>query len=189
MAGHKRTGGDELLCESNSNAKKYILKATFEKWQKGLEMEHQTLSWLRYDLDAKGTYMVSLYCAICRKYEGKVGSRVRQTRKQAAWLITLLVMFTNLRWLSWKSERSRARGESAATLTRSGILSSVDDEMRERMAKKFDVCFMMAKESLPFTKYPMLLELESRHGAQRTVHETQWSHSLATSLRASARTF
>ena len=33
MAGHKRAGGDELLCESNSNAKKakrQITKATFE---------------------------------------------------------------------------------------------------------------------------------------------------------------
>ena len=32
------------------------------------------------------------------------------------------------------------------------------------MAKKFDVRFMMAKESLPFTKHPALLELESHHG-------------------------
>ena len=62
-------------------------------------------------------------------------------------------------------ERSRARGESAATSTTIGLLlSSMDDEMRERMAKKFDVCFMMAKESLPFTKYHALLDLESRHG-------------------------
>ena len=64
-----------------------------------------------------------------------------------------------------KVERSRARGESAATSTTIGrLLSSMDDETRERMAKKFDVCFMMAKESLPFTKYPALLDLESRHG-------------------------
>ena len=32
------------------------------------------------------------------------------------------------------------------------------------MAKKFNVCFMMVKESLLFTKYPVLLELESHHG-------------------------
>ena len=32
------------------------------------------------------------------------------------------------------------------------------------MANKFDVCFMMAKESLLFIKYPTLLELESHHG-------------------------
>ena len=34
-------------------------------------------------------------------------------------------------------------------------------DAQQRMAKKFDVCFM--QESLPFTKYPALLELESHH--------------------------
>ena len=75
MAGHERAGWDELLCESNSNARKAkqrITKATFEKWQKGLEMKHQMLSWLRSDLDAKGTHVVSLYCAICRKYQADI---------------------------------------------------------------------------------------------------------------------
>ena len=74
MAGHERAG-DELLCESNSNtkkAKRQITKATFEKWQKEHEIEHQMLSWLQCDLDAKGTHMVSLYCAICRKYEANI---------------------------------------------------------------------------------------------------------------------
>ena len=77
MAGHKCAVGDELLCESSSNTKKarrQITKATFEKWQKGHEIEHQTLSWLRCDLDAKGTHVVSLYCAICRKYEANIRS-------------------------------------------------------------------------------------------------------------------
>ena len=41
----KRAGG-ELLCESNNakKSKRQITKAMFEKWQKELEMEHQTLS-------------------------------------------------------------------------------------------------------------------------------------------------
>ena len=47
-----------------------IMKAKFEKCQKGLKMEHQTLSWLRYVL--KGTHVVSVYCAICRKYEANI---------------------------------------------------------------------------------------------------------------------
>ena len=32
------------------------------------------------------------------------------------------------------------------------------------MGRIFDVCFMMAKESIAFAKYPSLLELEKRHG-------------------------
>ena len=32
------------------------------------------------------------------------------------------------------------------------------------MEKKFDLCFVMAKQSIPFAKYPAMLELEKRHG-------------------------
>ena len=35
-------------------------------------MEHQMLLWLLCDLDAKGTHIVSLYCAICRKYQANI---------------------------------------------------------------------------------------------------------------------
>ena len=89
-----------------------------------------------------------------------------------------------------KLECSRASGESAATSTTIGrLLSSIDDETRERMAIKFDACYMMAKESLPFTKYPwnsnLAMELT---WAQRTARQTQRSPSLATLPRASART-
>ena len=89
MAGHKRTGGDELLCESSGSTKKakqQITKATFEKWQKEHEIEHQTLSWLRCDLDAKVTQVVSiaLYVESTKPTyirSGKTGSRVRQTKE------------------------------------------------------------------------------------------------------------
>ena len=66
MAAHKRAGGDKLLCKSNSNAKKakrQITKATFEKWQSGCDVTSKP-----------GTHVVSLYCAICRKYEANIRS-------------------------------------------------------------------------------------------------------------------
>ena len=34
---------------------------------------------------------------------------------------------------------------------------------RERMKRKFDICFVMAKEGIAFSKYPALYDLESRH--------------------------
>lgn len=36
--------------------------------------------------------------------------------------------------------------------------------MREQVQKKFDISFVLAKEHIPFTKYPALHELEERHG-------------------------
>ena len=38
----------------------------------------------------------------------------------------------------------------------------IDPSTRARLSKKFDVCYLLAKEGLPF-KYPKVLELESRH--------------------------
>ena len=45
MAGHKRAAGEELLGESsgNTNPKRQITKATFEKCPKEHEIDHQTL--------------------------------------------------------------------------------------------------------------------------------------------------
>ena len=118
--------------------------------------------------------MVSLYCAICKKYEANLRS-LKNFRRD--WIAGSTNQRTSnsidhatsdvhkVAMAKLKLECSRASGESAATSTTIGrLLSSMDDETQERIARKFDVCYMMAKESLPFTKYPALLELESRHG-------------------------
>ena len=163
MAGYKRAGGDEPLCGSTKMTKRQIMKATFEKWQKENDMEHQTLSWLRCDFDAKGAHVVSLYCTICRKYVRslKIFRRdwiVGSTNQRTSNLIDHATSDAHkVAMAKLKLECSRASGEPAATSTTIGrLLSSMDDETRERMARKFDVCYMMAKESLPFTKYPRI---------------------------------
>ena len=43
-------------------------------------------------------------------------------------------------------------------------MSTMDEETRARMRHKFDVCYVMAKHSIPFAQYPALLELEKQHG-------------------------
>ena len=59
----------------------------------------------------------------------------------------------------------RARGESTALVLAIGhSLSTMDRETRARMGRKFELCFVMAKESIPFAKYPTLLQLEEHHG-------------------------
>ena len=40
----------------------------------------------------------------------------------------------------------------------------MDDTVKGRMKKKFDICYVLAKESMGFGKYPALHELEERHG-------------------------
>ena len=43
-------------------------------------------------------------------------------------------------------------------------ISVMDEAVQARMKKKFDICYVIAKESLAFRKYPSLHELEERHG-------------------------
>jgi len=64
-----------------------------------------------------------------------------------------------------RSEQVRQSGSSVVLSSRIGqSLLNLDETTRQRMRKKFDVCYMMAKGSIPFVKYPAIVELESRHG-------------------------
>ena len=67
----------------------------------------------------------------------------------------------------------------------------MDEVVQGRMKKKFDICYIMAKESVGFRKYPALHELEERHGvdlgfAYKTAVSAQtFTHYIAESQRQS----
>ena len=42
----------------------------------------------------------------------------------------------------------------------------MDKSLQEKMGKKFDICYIIAKENMAFRKYPAIHELESRHGVE-----------------------
>lgn len=50
----------------------------------------------------------------------------------------------------------------SATIGR--YLSTLEEGTRVQLRQTFDVCYAMAKDSVPFAKYPALLALEARHG-------------------------
>lgn len=51
---------------------------------------------------------------------------------------------------------------SYAPIARSML--SMEKPLQEKMCKKFDICYVLAKENLAFRKYPAIHQLESRHG-------------------------
>ena len=61
--------------------------------------------------------------------------------------------------------------------------------MQERMKKKFDICYVLAKESLSFHKYPVLHELEEHHSVdlgfsyKNDVSAKTFTHYIAESQR------
>ena len=61
---------------SAKKAKRQVTLTTFEKWQRNLDAQHQTLTWLKCDKDAKDKNLVSLlWCSACREFKEKICSR------------------------------------------------------------------------------------------------------------------
>ena len=119
-------------------------------------------------------HVVSLHCALCKKYEGHLQSL---KNFNAAWITgSTNQKVSNIldndgsgvhkaALARKRVEVARARGELVVQSSPIGCaLSTLDLTTRARMGRIFDLCFMMAKESVAFAKYPSLLELEKRHG-------------------------
>ena len=150
-----------------------VTKATFDKWQHEYEKDHQTLSWLRCDLERnKRTWRLSIR-AVCRKYEdslqslnsfsrawitGSTNQKVSNVLDHAASEVHKVAMTRK------RADAAKASGGSAVLSSTIGrCLSTLDSGTRARLERKFGMYFVMAKQSIPFTKYLALQELEQRH--------------------------
>lgn len=160
---------------SSSSVKKakgrQFLKSGFEKWQRDNEKEHKTLTWLRYNMDSDRAHVASLFCCVCRKYEKNISSLKNFS---SAWVLgstnlRLSNMLDHARSEVHKLAMSRLMADSAKERGLSIVqstpigrsLHTMDETTLGRLKIKFDVCYTLAKQSLPFSKYPALLELES----------------------------
>ena len=64
-----------------------------------------------------------------------------------------------------KADCTKASGQSVVLSYPIGrSLANLDDKTWAQVRRKFDVCYMMAKESLSYSNYPALLQLEANHG-------------------------
>ena len=172
MAGHKRCGS-EAAGPSRKASKRQVTKSTFDKWQQEYERDHQTLSWLRCDLERDKRHVATLYCAVCKKYEdrlqslksfsrawitGSTNHKVSNVLDHAASEVHKVAMTRK------RADDAKASGGSAMLSSTIGrCLATLDSETRARMERKFDLCYVMAKQSIPFAKYSALIELEQRH--------------------------
>ena len=82
----------------------------------------------------------------------------------------------------------KASGGSVVLTSAIGrCMSTLDRDTRVRMERKFELCFVMAKESIPFIKYPAIMQLEERQGVDLGHAYRTLSHSLVSLLQVSAR--
>ena len=172
MAGHKQCGS-EAAGPSRKASKRQVTTSTFDKWQQEYERDHQTLSWLRCDLERDKRHVAALYCAVCKKYEdslqslksfsrawitGSTNHKVSNVLDHAASEVHKVAMTRK------RADDAKASGGSAMLSSTIGCcLATLDSGTRARMERKFDLCYVMAKQSIPFAKYSALIELEQRH--------------------------
>ena len=130
-----------------------------------------TLSWLRCDDDSHDKSLIEiLWCDACRKQEKPLtgvrtfsrvwiaGSNNHKTRN--------IIDHAN-------SEQHHAAMIQAAKASHQPITSyshlahsftTMEATTEGRMRRKFDICYVLAKEGIAIHKYPLLHALEERHG-------------------------
>lgn len=156
---------------SSKKARRQISLNTFKKWQVQYENLYQSLSWLRCDIDKSDKSLVdSLWCGVCRQHE----DRLRGMKNYSSvWINGSGNHKTSSLVDHAKSDQHKAamiqfrRASGQSLTTYSPIAQSLlvmDEVILECMKRKFDISFILAKEGLAFKKYPILCELESRHG-------------------------
>ena len=112
-----------------------------------------------------------LWCEHCRKYEAGIKG---QKKFSSAWIQRKLNQRTNSLIDHANSNQHKAamaylkvdmakQRISHFLLPVSHSLMNMDATTRERMKHKFDICYVMTKEGIAFSKYPALYDLNSQH--------------------------
>lgn len=165
-------GGSDSSDIQSKQAKRQVSVATFQKWQSQQEKEYKAVSWLR--CDKQQNYVTTLWCQTCRKFENKI----RGTKNfSIAWILgstnqKLSNVLCHAKSDQHKLSMSLLRTEQAKAANKpvtsyapiAQSLLSMEKTLQQKMCKKFDICYVLAKENLAFCKYPAIHELESRHG-------------------------
>lgn len=158
-------------------SKRQVSKETYQKWQRTYEKEYQSIAWLRAEMDDQDKSLVStLWCVVCRRYETRICGLKSFSK---AWIdgssnhkTSNITDHANSEphkkaMMHYRKDQAKSRNEPVANyspIARSLLSSSMDPAVRERVKKKFDIGFVLAKEHIPFLRYPAIHGLEERHG-------------------------
>lgn len=164
--------------ENNKKVKRRVSLATFDKWKRQFDDYYHTSRWLQCDRDTSDYTVTLLWCEVCRKYS----DHIRTMRNfSSAWINGSANQRNSNIVDHAKSEQhaaamARMRAETGETaddekmvfvVENAAFLASfpvMDDGEAERMKRKFNTCYMMAREGLPFQKYTALHNLQEFHG-------------------------
>ena len=136
-------------CSSSSCVPKRRVgqKRTFEDWISQCDREFDTSVWLKYNA-ANRKHVAALRCSVCS-----------QSRTQLESMRNFRPAFID----GTTNKQQSSNGEYSA-IARSMSQVPMDASTRDRTKRKFEIAYMLAKETLVFTKMASICELEERHG-------------------------
>ena len=141
---------------------------TVKKWVADLDSLNE---WLRYE-ETSGN-VTRVFCDLCMKHADKLkslrnfspafvngisGSALKKDN-----VIKHLKSDMHARAVSL-SHQPKSRDEIFRATPIGRAIAGASREEMARVSKLFDLAYVLAKEELPFSKYPALVEVEKRHG-------------------------
>ena len=162
---NKRTATDPFRI--TKTAKHQVTTATARKWQMQYDHEFQSLTWLKYNVDDQDKMLVKvLQCSKCTKSDSCIcGMKnyssvwIIGSTNQRASNITDHVASEQHKVAMMHLRTAQAKAANMPITEHSPIAKSLlamKKLMQERLEKKVDICYVMAKENIAFRKHPVL---------------------------------
>ena len=149
----KRNAPSQL--RSPKVAKRQVSKDYLLKWQRTYERDYQTMTWLRADFEDDRMMVSTLWCEVCRRYEERICTKKNFSK---AWIEgSTNYRASNVTDHACSEQHksamalltSKSKSESITTyssLARSMFSTTLSPAHREQIKKKFEICYLLAKE-------------------------------------------
>ena len=175
MADQKPNGSLGVSSSCSKRSKRQVTVATCEKWQREFDRDYQTLLWLQCDVDTANRSLIdTLWCDVCRTYQTKIqykrnfsaiwvtgstnhkSSNIVDHSKSEQHIACMAYIYTD------SATAQDEPVESYAPIARS--LLRMDDSEKEKLKRKFEICYILAEEGITFFKYPTFHALAESQG-------------------------
>ena len=167
MSAHKRPSSSAVPSE-----KRVVSVSTVQKWIRENDKAMQMVTWLKYKLcENDADHVASLSCSVCQQFD----DRLRGMRNYSDAFVTGAI---NLRSSNFKDhgridmhckamslyhqKTSSLSVTEYAPIARA--LCKMDSILEQRLVRKFEVAYTIAKEGIAFTKMTSLCNLLEQQG-------------------------
>ena len=159
----------------SSSKKRTVTRKTVEGWISQYDKEFHTMRWLDFSMAGDRKHVAQVRCKVCCEFSERLIS-LRNYRP------TFIEGTDNVRSSAVVDHAKSAMHARAmdlyriktqapspidyAPIARAFVRDMLDPVAKERLVKKFEIAFFIAKEKFPFTKFFPLCKMEEKHGVK-----------------------